>query len=144
MAGWDRPLPNIDADIAPFWEGLRRHQFLLFRCKGCGAWYWPAAYCRKCPAESFFGNMRWSPASGFGKVFAFNIQHRASHPGFKDSLPYVFALIELDEGPMFGSNIVGCNPTEVKIGLPVKVTYQDVMPEGADPFTLALFEPASH
>lgn len=142
MAGWNRPLPNIDPDIAPFWDGLRRHEFLLFKCKGCGDCYWPAAYCRKCPTEPFFGNMTWSSASGRGKVFSFNVQHRASHPGFKDALPYVFALIELDEGPMFGSNVVGCDPKEVEIGMRVKVKYQDVVPNGAAPFTLALFEPA--
>ena len=139
---WNRPLPNVDADIAPFWEGLRRHEFLLFRCRQCESWYWPAAYCRKCPPEPFFGNMTWEASSGRGRVFAFNIHRRASHAGFKNAVPYVFALIELNEGPMFGTNVVGCAPEEVRIGMPLKVRYEDVAPGGAAEFTLAMFEPA--
>ena len=139
---WTRPLPNIDPDNAPFWDGLREHQFLLFTCKDCGNAYWPMAYCRSCRAEPSFGNMIWAPASGHGTVFAFNIHRRAFHPGFADAIPYVFALIELEEGPMFGSNVVGCAPDAVRIGMRVRVSYQDVEPDNADPFTLALFEPA--
>ena len=38
-APWKKPLPNIDKDNAPFYEGLKRHEFLLWRCKKCGASY---------------------------------------------------------------------------------------------------------
>lgn len=138
---WNKPLPNITEDNRPFWEGLRRHQFLVFRCKRCGASYWPRAYCRVCPPEPFFGNMEWVPASGRGKVFAFNIHRIAMHPGFQQDLPYVYALVELEEGPNFGCNIVGCDPSEVRIGMPVEVTYWDIEPDEGEPFTLAQFRP---
>jgi uncharacterized protein len=139
---WNKPLPNIDLDNAPFWEGLRRHELLVFRCKHCGASYWPAAYCRACPPEPFFGNMEWTPASGMGTVFAFNIHRIAFQPGFADEIPYVYALITLDEGPNFGTNVVGCPPEDVRIGMRVQVTYEDVEPETGEPFTLAKFRPA--
>lgn len=139
---WKRSLPSIDYDNAEFWAGLRRHEFLLFTCKNCGARYWPAAYCRDCVAEAFYGNMEWRPSSGRGLVFAFTIYHRASDPGFADAVPYVVALIELDEGPIFGTNIVHCSPEAVSIGMPVKVAYVDAMPRDAEPFTLAMFEPS--
>jgi hypothetical protein len=51
-----KPLLNIDLDNQPFWEGLREHKFLLFRCMTCGAYYWPKAYCRFHDNESFMGN----------------------------------------------------------------------------------------
>ena len=137
---WQRPVPNVDHDNAAFWAGLRRHEFLLFTCKWCGAQYWPAAYCRTCTAEPFYGNMEWAPSSGRGRVFAFTIYRRAFDSTFADAVPYVVALIELDEGPMFGTNVVNCPPEAVKIGMPVKVTYQDVA-SAAEPFTLAMFEP---
>lgn len=138
---WKRPLPNVDYDNAPFWDGLRRHEFLLFTCKHCGARYWPAAYCRTCTPEPFYANMEWRPSSGQGRVFAFTIYRRASG-AFADAVPYVVALIELDEGPTFGSNIVNCAPEAVRIGMAVKVVYEDITPDNADPFTLAMFEPA--
>jgi len=139
---WNKPLPNIDHDNRPFWEGLRRHELLVFRCKNCGASYWPAAYCRNCPAEPFFGNMEWALASGRGTVFAFNVHHFAFHPGFETDLPYIYALVTLEEGPNFGTNIVGCAPEDVHVGLPVEVVYEDVQPDEGEPFTLAKFKPA--
>jgi uncharacterized protein len=138
---WNKPLPNIDLDHREFFEGLRRHELLVFRCKSCGASHWPAAYCRSCPAEPFYGNMEWVPASGRGKVFAFNVHRAAFHPGFKDDLPYVYALIELEEGPNFGSNVIGCDPSQVRVGMPVEVVYEDVEPDDGEPFTLAKFKP---
>ncbi len=135
---WNKPLPSVDADIEPFWTALKRRQFMLYRCKKCGAWYFPAAFCRFHDNEPLFGNMEWAEASGKGKIFAFNVHYRAFHPGFEKEVPYVYALIELDEGPMFGSNIVGCKLEEVKIGMPVQVVFQDISEE----FTLPKFMPA--
>jgi uncharacterized protein len=140
---WNKPTPNIDRDNEPFWEGLRRHELLVFRCKSCGASYWPVAYCRTCPAEPFYGNMAWAPASGRGKVFAVNIHRFAFHPGFKEDLPYVYALIELEEGPIYGTNVIDCAPEDVKIGLPVEVTYRDIQPDEGEPFTLAYVRPVA-
>ncbi len=132
-----KPLPNVDADSRPQWDGFKQRKFLLWRCKTCGAWYWPKAFCRNHPNEPFFGNLGWTPASGRGKVFAFNVHRTAFHPGFRDDLPYVYALIELDEGPLFASNIVGCEPQDVRIGMPVEVVYEDITPE----WTLPKFRP---
>jgi uncharacterized OB-fold protein len=133
----ERPQPNIDEDIAPFWDAIRQRRFVLLHCKKCGAWYWPAAYCRNHANEPFMGNMAWEQASGRGKVFAFTIHHRAFHPALAEEVPYVYALIELDEGPMFGSNIIGCDPSAVRIGMPVEVVFV----ERAESGILPLFQP---
>lgn len=123
---YNKPLPNIDEDIRPFWDGVKRHEFLLLRCKRCGAWYWPAAYCRNHDDKApFMQDMEWVPASGKGTIFTFNIHYWAFHPGFKDEVPYVYALIEMDEGPMFGTNIVGTPPQEVRIGQRVEIFFED-------------------
>ncbi len=140
---WNKPLPNVDLDIEPFWEGLKRHELLVFRCKRCAASYWPVAYCRSCPPEPFYGNMEWAPASGKGTVFAFNVHRTAFHPAFNDDIPYVYALITLDEGPNFGTNVIGCAPEDVRIGMRVEVVYEDVEPDQGAPFTLAKFKPIS-
>ncbi len=133
-----RPKPNIDEDIAPFWEAAQQRRFVLMRCLECGTWYWPAAYCRKHPNKPFFGSLEWREASGKGRIFAFNVHRRPLHPAFQDKVPYVFALIELNEGPMFGSNILGCEPSAVHIGMPVAVSF-DAEEDG---FLLPFFRPA--
>ncbi|MBI4334401.1 MAG: Zn-ribbon domain-containing OB-fold protein [Chloroflexi bacterium] len=135
---WKKPMPSPDDDIAPMYEGLKKHEFRLCHCKKCGAWYWPATDCMKHDSEPYLGNMEWAKASGKGKVFTFNVHYRAFHPGFVDELPYVYAMIELDEGPMITSNIIGCDPKEVKVGMPVEVVFQDIN----DQFTLPMFRPA--
>lgn len=132
-----RPRPNLDEDIAPFWAAVAERRFVLLRCKTCGAWYFPAAYCRNHQNEPFMGNMAWEEASGRGKVFAFTIHNRALHPAFAAEVPYVYALIELEEGPMFGSNIIGCAPSDVRTGMPVDVTFV----ERAESGLLPLFRP---
>ena len=132
-----KPLPYVDEDTAPFWESMKRHEFVLFRCKVCGAWYFPVTFCRNHKNAPLFGNMEWAMASGKGKVFTFVIHHRAFDPAFADDVPYVFAEIETDEGPLIGSNVVGCDSSEVYIGMPVEVVFEDITEE----FTLPKFRP---
>lgn len=121
------PLPNIDEDNRAFWEGIERGQFLLGRCTACGAWYWPISYCReRHPATPFMGDVAWVEGSGRGTVFAFNIHHVALESWLSDRIPYVNAMIELEEGPMFGTNVVDIAADEVWIGMPVQITVREV------------------
>jgi uncharacterized OB-fold protein len=83
------------------------------------------------------GNMEWKEASGRGKVFTYTIPHWVFHPGFKNEVPYIYALIEMEEGPLFSSNIIDCSPSEIKVDLPVEVIFEDVDGE----FTLPKFKP---
>lgn len=138
-AVYAKPLPNVDADSRPQWDGFKQRKLLLFRCRRCGAWYWPKSFCRVCENEPFFGNLEWAEASGRGKVFVFNVHRTAFHPGFAKDVPYVYALVELEEGPLFGANVVGCDPEEVHIGMPVEIVYEDITPE----WTLPRFRPAA-
>lgn len=135
---YSKPLPSVDEDIKPFWEACKRHEFMLVRCKICGAWYWPMTCCQNHTNKPFFENMKWEKASGKGKVFTVCIAHRLYHSGFKDEIPYVYSLIELDEGPLISSNVIGCDPYEVWIGMPVEVVFEDITEE----FTLPKFRPA--
>ncbi|MBI4334496.1 MAG: Zn-ribbon domain-containing OB-fold protein [Chloroflexi bacterium] len=140
----ERPVPVLEPDTAPFWEALARHEFRLFRCKRCGAWYFPVAYCRNHANEPFFGNMEWAIASGRGKVFASLIHYRAFHYAFRKDVPYTYALIEMDEGPMLTSNVVQCDPPQVYIGMPVEVVFEDHRGLSAGKevsFTLPKFRP---
>lgn len=133
---WNKPRPNIDIDNREFWDGLARHELLLWTCDQCGASYWPKTYCIRHPVGAFAETMSWHPASGRGKLFAFNVHHWAFHPGFNDDVPYVYALIELDEGPLISSTIVGRSPAWTDVGQAVEIVYEDHPEEG---FTLPRF-----
>ena len=138
---WNKPLPNVDNDIEPFWDALKEHEFKLYRCNKCREWYWPFSYCRNDDNEPWGANVQLEKASGKGKVFTFNIVKTAFDPSFKDDVPYVYAMIELDEGPMIGSNIEGCEPTDVYIGMPVEVFFQDIVGPNGEEWTMPKFKP---
>jgi hypothetical protein len=64
-------------------------------------------------------------ASGRAKVLSFTVVYRPVTQAFSADVPYVVALVTLDEGPQMMTNIVGCDPGTVKIGMPVQVTFDD-------------------
>ncbi len=135
MSEWQGPRPNPTDEMRPFWDGLRRGEFLLLRCDRCGVWRWPVAGCREHPNRPYLENLKWTPASGRGKVFAFTIQRVQHDPAFPT--PYVYAVIELDEGPMMASNVVNCPHETVAIGMQVRVVFRSIMAQ----YTLPCFEP---
>lgn len=135
---WKKPYPSIDHDNEAFWDGLKEHKLLVWKCKQCGEVYWPKAYCQNHDNEPFAANCEWTEASGRGKIFAFNIHHWAFHPGFKEEIPYIYALVELDEGPLISSQLHGDNlPDDIHtVGQTVEVVYEDHPAQG---FTLPKF-----
>ena len=121
-----KPLPQPSAESRPFWEACRRHELRLQRCLACRQyWFPPSAVCPECLSDEF----EWALTSGRGEVFSFVVMHRVYHKGFANDVPYTVALIALEEGPRFLSNLVDCRPDEVHVGMPVEVVFEDVTPE---------------
>jgi uncharacterized OB-fold protein len=136
---WEKPFPNIDFDSAPFWEGLQQHKFLLFRCQKDGSWYWPKAFCKVCKRpDPTFGDMKWEEASGRGTVFSWNTIYYVFHPGFAEDVPYTQVVVETEEGPLVSSTLVGVDPDNVKVGMPVEVFFED---HPREDFTMLRFRP---
>jgi uncharacterized OB-fold protein len=79
----------------------------------------------------------WCARAGGGTVYSFTVTHQNQAPGFRESLPYVLAVVQLDEGPRMTTNVVGCAPDDVKVGMAGPGRYEDVTPE----VTLAKFKP---
>ncbi|MBI3744388.1 MAG: OB-fold domain-containing protein, partial [Chloroflexi bacterium] len=72
----------------------------------------------------------YQKAKGTGKIYSMSIVYQNRSPGFKDEVPYIIAYIELDEGIQMFSNVIGAkDPTTVKVGDRVTVTFEDVTPE---------------
>jgi uncharacterized OB-fold protein len=89
------PAPLIDADSIGFWEATREGRIALCRCGECKAWLArPIERCNHCgEATSFTG------IAGTGTIYSFIVVHHPSVPAFAALVPYVIALVELDEGP---------------------------------------------
>ena len=132
QAVYKGPLPKPTPETKPFWDGVNEGRLMLQRCQECGPYFYPRPFCPSC----FSWDVEWFEASGKGKIYSFVISHRKLP--YMNQEPYIIAIIELEEGPMMPSNVVGVEPEKVAIGMPVVVTYDDVTPE----VTLPKFKPA--
>jgi hypothetical protein len=131
-----KPLPKPNADTKPFWEGCRHHQLRFQKCCKCGFVRWPpSALCPSCHSA----DSDWIRAAGKGRVYSFAVYHVAFHPAFKDDIPYVTAVVVLDEGPRLLTNIIGCHPSDVTCDMPVEVVWHDLSEE----LSLPKFKPIS-
>lgn len=131
-----RPLPAVDEESRGFWEACVRHELRLQRCASCRAFrHPPRAVCPACLSSG----VEWVRATGRGAVYSFTVTHQNHAPGFRERLPYVLAVVELDEGVRLMTNVVGCDPAAVRIGLAVEVEWDDVGPDAS----LPVFRPRS-
>jgi uncharacterized OB-fold protein len=129
-----KPLPRIDEESRGWWEALARHELYFQRCRDCGMRrLYPRALCPACLSSA----TEWVRASGRGTIYTFTATHQNQAAGFREELPYVLAIVELEEGPRLMTNVVGCAPDAVRIGMPVEVVFDDVTPE----VTLPKFRP---
>jgi uncharacterized OB-fold protein len=128
--------PTITPVNRPFWEGCRRGELLIQRCTSCARLRYPAgSVCPSCLAPE----SEWKAVSGKGTVFSFVVFHRAYHKAWEGKVPYNVALIELEEGPILLSNVVGIDQARMEVGLPVQVAFEPL----DDDVTLPVFRPAN-
>lgn len=123
MSEYTKPIPFPDNVSATFWEAAKKGKLLLQQCGECGARQnFPQPYCRGCLSE----NLDWIEASGRGKVYSYTIVNRPPSAQFQEDVPYVVALVELEEGVRMMSNIVGIEPEAVRIDMPVEVVFDEI------------------
>ena len=130
-----KPVPAITPEMRPFFEGARRRELRVQRCTACGTQRFPArAICSDCLST----DSEWVSVSGRGEIFSFNVMHQVYHPGFAREVPYAVVVVKLVEGPKMISNLVGVRPKDIRIGMPVRVVFEDI----SDEVTLPKFVPA--
>ena len=130
-----KPLPAPSPVTQPFWDGLREGELRIQRCLDCAKYvFYPRTACHYCLSD----RLEWVKASGRGTLYSFTIVRRAMNPAFQADVPYVFAIVELEEGPRVTTNIVNCPLEALRVDMPVMAVYDRVTPEAA----LLKFEPA--
>ncbi|HUG16729.1 MAG TPA: Zn-ribbon domain-containing OB-fold protein [Thermomicrobiales bacterium] len=137
MANYVKPLPQPDPVTQPFWDSVKAHAMKIQRCNDTGKYFF---YPRGMSPFTLSDNISWEPVSGKGTLHAFTIVYNQRAPGFADEVPYVVAMIDLEEGPRMMTNLIDvqADPEHVKIGMSVEVVYEDV----TDEITLPKFRPA--
>jgi len=138
-AGYRKPLPNPSFVSQPFWDAAKEHRLVYQRCRLCGTnVFYPRDIC---PGPDCFGvgTLDWVESSGKGTVYSFTVSYQPAHPAFKEDVPYMLAIVELDEGWRMNTNIINADPKDMAIGMKVEVVWDDVTPE----ITLPKFQIAS-
>ena len=116
-----KPVPEPTEDSKPYWDGLDEGKLRLQQCGGCGkVRHYPRPLCDAC--YSF--DVRWIEANGRGTVHSWTVTHHAFNAGFKAELPYVLVTVDLDEGVRLQAPLRGVEGKDVRIGLPVRVTFE--------------------
>lgn len=124
-----------EADSAPWWAALERGELLFQHCGQCrSVVFYPRSHCPECLAA----DLKWSKSSGRGTVYTYTVVHRGTK-GFEGKVPYVVALVELEEGFRLMSNIIDLPPEKVRVGMPVAAKFA----KGPGGRTLPLFAPSS-
>jgi uncharacterized OB-fold protein len=123
---WTRPEPPQSDTSAPFWDATRDGRLMLQWCSSCEvAIFFPRAVCPRCLGDT----LQWRQASGQGRVYAVTVEHRAQDPRMTSRVPFAIALVDLDEGVRMMSNVVGCEPDDVVVGMPVALAWER-LPDG--------------
>ncbi len=131
------PLPVKQPESDFYWEKAQAHELWLRRCNACEhAYFYPRDFCPDCGSR----DVSWVQASGKGTLHTFAIVHRAPVPAFRDHVPFVVAMVDLEEGPRIPTNLVDVepDPAHIHVGMAVEVAFADL----TDEITLPVFRPA--
>lgn len=117
----DPIVPVVTPELEPFFEAARDGRLVVQRCSSCGALRFPArGLCAVCLSRE----SEWSEVSGRGEVYSFFWMHQVYHPALAGEVPYAVVVVKLEEGPNMMTNILDCPKDQLRIGLPVEVTFE--------------------
>jgi hypothetical protein len=135
MGKVQKPIPVVNPWARPFWDAAQEERLVLQHCKDCGKHiFYPRIACPDC----FSDNIEWVKASGKGTIYSFTVVESNAPTAFIEDIPYVVAVIRLEEGVQMLSNVVDCDPYTLACDMPVTVTFEKLN----DEFKLPKFKPS--
>ena len=114
--------------IPRFWRNIKsRYNLIGTKCLNCDNTYFPPRnFCPKCRRMSKLDDLKFK---GTGEVVTYTIIHNPPE-GFDTQVPYIMAIVELDEGPCFTTQVVDCNLDKIHIGMGVKKVFRKIQEDG--------------
>jgi hypothetical protein len=128
-------LPAPDLEFQPYWDAARDGKLLIKRCRACErAYFYPRPFCPTCWSD----DTEWIEASGRATLYTWSVVHRNDLPPFPDRVPYVAAIVDLEEGPRMMTNVVDCDFDTLQVGMALIVDFRKETDEISSP----VFRPA--
>ena len=131
-----KPLPVPNELTRPYWEAAKQGKLLAQRCKTCDElFFYPREFCPRCLSR----DLTWEQLSGKGRVYTYTVIRQAAHPAFNADLPYIYAVVQMIEGPRMYTNVV-CPIEDVYVDMPVEVFFD----RASDEISLVKWKPAAN
>jgi uncharacterized protein len=128
-------LPTIELETKAFWDGASAGKLLLGRCSACNQpHYYPRPFCPNCWSE----DVTLKAASGRATLYTYSVVYLNDMPPFNERLPYVAAVVELEEGVRVSTNVVDCEFPQLRIGMPLTAIFREI----TDGVSIPVFCPA--
>jgi uncharacterized OB-fold protein len=131
-ARYDLPLP--DDETRPYWDAARGGKLLIKRCNACNEpFFYPRPFCPRCWSD----DVVWEESSGRATLYTWSVVRQNDLPPWPARVPYVAAVVDLDEGPRMLTNIEDCDVDALTVGMKVEVAFR----EENDEITVPVFRP---
>lgn len=127
-----KPLPELTDLTRPFWTAAKQGKLVMQKCGRCGTLdFLPKPWCIECGHL----DLEWVEVKPLGTVYSHSTARTVmmNYPAWKDDLPLVMCIIELDDGPRMYGQLTGCPPGKVHIGMRVAAWFEDISEEMAVP-----------
>lgn len=129
-----KPTPVVNSWTKPFWEAARQEKFIIQQCADCQKYVF---YPRICCPHCFSDHLDWVEPSGKGTIYSFSVVTNNAPSAFAQDMPYVVAIVRLDEGVQMLTNIVQCDLDKIHCDMRVEVVFEKLN----DEFNLPKFRP---
>jgi uncharacterized OB-fold protein len=127
-------LPSPQAETQPFWDAARERRLLVMRSRATGRHFF---YPRPFDPQTWSGDVEWVEASGRARLYTYSVVRQNDLPPWPERVPYVAAIVELEEGPKMMTQVVDCAFDALEIGMALEVDFRDL----TDDVTIPVFRP---
>lgn len=127
-----KPLPTICDLTRPFWTAARESRLLMQKCSQCGTVnFHPKPWCIECGSR----DLPWTEMKQTGTVYSFTISYAVAmnYSGWKEELPVVLGLIDVDDGARMYGQITDVQSEDVRIGMRVAAHFEPISDEAGIP-----------
>ncbi|MDD2620475.1 MAG: OB-fold domain-containing protein [Syntrophomonadaceae bacterium] len=101
-----------------YWSKLEKGELWLQFCPACKEYiFYPRSICPHC----LMGDWEWQQLEGKGKIYSYTTICVSSLPEFANDVPYVYAIVELNEGIRIPANILNCPLEQLRVELPLEL-----------------------
>lgn len=121
----DKPLPEITDLTRPFWSAAKQGKLVMQKCARCATInFFPKPWCVECGQRG----LEWVEVTPRGVVYSYTVSRAVmmNFPAWKDDLPVVLCIIDLDDGGRMYGQLTECPPDDVHIGMRVQAHFEPI------------------